>query len=172
MLSSYSLWICYVWIVKPGRHKKGRARGDVKEKRERHTWYKNPFFALCLTNFLWSDYIDGQLTVNTFTNTLVILSLFTKTRWILQNPNDKPYRPIQCFINRAGWGCWKSDLGIIMTCCENVNYGFQQIRIFRLQKWTGGSSYGRCTFPLPICSSFSLPSHFHFDTCFAGFKKR
>ena len=43
-------------------------REDVKEKRERHTWYKNPFFALYPTNFLWSDYTDGQLTVNTFTN--------------------------------------------------------------------------------------------------------
>ena len=57
MLSFYSLWICCVWIVKPGRHKKGRAGGDMKEKRERHTGYKNPFFALSQPFFLYTVWL-------------------------------------------------------------------------------------------------------------------
>ena len=59
---------CKAWQTQ-----KGESRGDMKEKRERHTWYKNPVFALSPTNFLWSDYVDGQLTVNTFTNNKKVL---------------------------------------------------------------------------------------------------
>ena len=59
MLSFYNLRICCVLIVRPGRHKKGEqgeeAEGDKREKREAHL-VQETIFALCPTNFLWSDY--------------------------------------------------------------------------------------------------------------------